>query len=158
VGWLPTNHVAWLTEDNPWLIRSLKISTITGDKNPCTEPVYANYMLVTCPEYQNIPESEYAKFFQNILNNIHWGQGPKYPLGTWWKHWEHSQHVTPICPAIKCWVRFEYTPLCAPDIPSRHILSTFWMYPTMWLQCTQWVNNQEYFQYSQKYDSNMPSG
>ena len=27
-------------------------------------------MLVACPEYQNFPESEYAKFFQNILNNI----------------------------------------------------------------------------------------
>ena len=43
---------------------------ITGDKNPCTEPVCANYMLVICPEYQNFPESEYAEFFQNMLNNI----------------------------------------------------------------------------------------
>jgi len=42
----------------------------TGDKNPCAEPVYAKYMLVTCPEYQNFPESEYAKFFQNMLNNV----------------------------------------------------------------------------------------
>ena len=46
------------------------LSTVTRDKNPCTEPVYANYMLVTCPEYQNFPGSEYAKFFQNILNNV----------------------------------------------------------------------------------------
>ena len=44
------------------------------------------------------------------LNDLqwHWGQGPKYPLGTWWKHWEHSQHVTPMCPVIKCWVHFKY--------------------------------------------------
>ena len=70
------------------------ISCYTGDKNPCTEPVYAKYMLVTCPEYQNFPESEYAKFFQNMLNNVStisqpsilWGcskrtdpLGPQYP-------------------------------------------------------------------------------
>ena len=43
--------------------------TNTGDKNSCTEPVYAKYMLVICLEYQNFPKPEYAKFFQNILNN-----------------------------------------------------------------------------------------
>ena len=88
----------------------------------------------------------------------HWGQGPKYPLGTWWKHWDHSQHVTQICPAIKYWVHFEYTLLCDPDMPSGYMLSTFWMCPAIWLQCTQWANNWAHFQYSQKSDSNMPSG
>jgi len=43
--------------------------TLTGDKNPCTEQVYAKYMLVICLEYQNFPEPEYAKFFQNMLKN-----------------------------------------------------------------------------------------
>jgi len=88
----------------------------------------------------------------------HWGQGPKYPLDTWWKHWDHSQHVTPICPAIKCWVHFEYTPLCAPDMPSGHILSTFWMFPAIWLQCTQWANNWAHFECSAKSNHNVPSG
>ena len=41
----------------------------TGDKNPYTEPVYAKYMLVICLEYQNYAEPEYAKFFQNMLND-----------------------------------------------------------------------------------------
>jgi len=28
----------------------------------------------------------------------HWGQGPKYPPGTCWIHWEYRQQVTPMCP------------------------------------------------------------
>ena len=44
--------------------------TITGDKPPCTETVYAQYMVVPCPEYQHFPESEHAEFFQNPLNNV----------------------------------------------------------------------------------------
>jgi len=88
----------------------------------------------------------------------HWGQGPKYPLGTLWTHWEHRQHVTPICPVIKCWVHFEYTPLCDPDMSSGYILSTFWMCPAMWLQCTQWAKNWAHFQYSVKCNHNVPSG
>ena len=92
------------------------------------------------------------------LTSSHWGQGPKYPLGTWWKYWDRSQHVTQMCPVIKCWVHFEYTLLCNPDMPSGYILSTFWMSPAIWLQCTQWANNWVHFQYSQKSDPNMPSG
>ena len=26
-------------------------SDLTGDKDPCTEPVYAEYMVVPCPKY-----------------------------------------------------------------------------------------------------------
>jgi hypothetical protein len=43
---------------------------ITGDNPPCTEPVYAQYMVVPCPEYQHFPELEHAEFFQNTLNNV----------------------------------------------------------------------------------------
>jgi hypothetical protein len=43
---------------------------IAGDKVPCTEPVHVLYMVVLCPEYQHFPESEHAKFFWNILNNV----------------------------------------------------------------------------------------
>jgi len=33
----------------------------------------------------------------------HWGQGPKYPPGTCWIHWEYRQQVTPMCPVgIDC--------------------------------------------------------
>ena len=60
----------FLISGNSGLWHFLILVTHTGDKNPCTKPVYANYILVTCPEYQNFPKSEYAKFFQNILNNI----------------------------------------------------------------------------------------
>ena len=88
---------------------------------------------------------------------LHWGQGPKYSLGTWWKHWNHSQHVTLICPVVKCWVHFEYTLLCDPDMPSGHMLSTFWMCPAIWLQCTQWPNNRAHFQCSAKCDHNVPT-
>jgi len=95
---------------------------------------------------------------ENVPSSLHWGQGPKYPLGTLWKHWEHRQHVTPMCPVIKCWVHFEYTPLCDPDMPSGYILSTFWICPAMWLQCTQWVKNWAHFQCSEKCDHNVPSG
>jgi hypothetical protein len=49
---------ACLTEEN------------TGDKAPCTGPVYDQYMVVLCPEYQHFPESEPAEFFQNTLNNV----------------------------------------------------------------------------------------
>ena len=52
------------------------------------------------------------------LRNSHWGQGPKSPLGTWWKHWEHSQHVTPMCPEIKCWVHFECAQPSDSNVPS----------------------------------------
>ena len=34
----------------------------------------------------------------------HWGQGPKYPPGTCWIHWEYRQQVTPMCPVGKSWV------------------------------------------------------
>jgi len=88
----------------------------------------------------------------------HWGQGPKYPLGTLWTHWEHRQHVTPMCPVIKCWVHFKCTPLCDPDMPSGYILSTFWMCPAMWLQFTQWAKNWAYFECSARCDHNVPSG
>jgi hypothetical protein len=45
-------------------------SSDTGGKLPCTEPVYAQYMVVLCPEYQSFPESEHTEFFQNTLNNV----------------------------------------------------------------------------------------
>ena len=28
----------------------------------------------------------------------HWGQGPIYPVGTCWVHWEYRQCVTTMCP------------------------------------------------------------
>ena len=120
---------------------------------------------IGCPDRDNdypggsslsILESQFWSYCSHTTR--HWGQGPKYPLGTWWKHWDRSQHATQICPVIKCWVHFKYTLLCDPDMPSGHILSTFWMYPAIWLQCTQWPNNWVHFQYSQKSDPNMPSG
>jgi hypothetical protein len=40
---------------------------ITGDKAPCTEPVYVQYMVIPCPEYQHFPEPEHTEFFQDIL-------------------------------------------------------------------------------------------
>jgi hypothetical protein len=42
----------------------------TGEKPPCTEPAYAQYMVVPCPEYQPFPELEHDEFFQNTLNNV----------------------------------------------------------------------------------------
>ena len=42
----------------------------TEDKAPCTELVYAKYMVVPCPEYQHFSEPEHAKFFQSTLDNI----------------------------------------------------------------------------------------
>jgi hypothetical protein len=42
----------------------------TGGKPPCTEPVYAQYMVVLCPEYLYFTESEHTVFFQNTLNNV----------------------------------------------------------------------------------------
>jgi len=36
--------------------------------------------------------------------STHWGQGPKYPPGTCWIHWEYRQQVTPMCPVGKSWV------------------------------------------------------
>ena len=74
----------------------------TGDKNPYTEPVYGNYMLVTCPEHQNFPESEYAKFFQNILNNITAISQPSIFL-------EYSKSTDPL----------------RPQYPHRQVFSTF---------------------------------
>jgi len=105
------------------------------------------------PQNQNYPVH-----LSNLPTSSHWGQGPKYPLGTLWTHWEHRQHVTLICPVIKCWVHFKYTPLCDPNMPSGYILSTFWMCPAMWLQCTQWANNWAHFECSAKCDHNVPSG
>jgi len=105
--------------------------------------------------FQSLVYISHVLVATNLRTNItifsHWGQGPKYPLGTWWKHWEHSQHMTPMCPVIKYWVYFEYTLLCDSDMPSGHILSTFWMYPVgkqlgtfsiftkIWPQYAQWV-------------------
>jgi len=37
----------------------------------------------------------------------HWGQGPKYPPGTCWIHWEYRQQVTPMCPVGVGWVHFK---------------------------------------------------
>jgi hypothetical protein len=45
-------------------------SIFTGDKNPYTEPVYAEYIVVPCLKYQHFPESEHGEFFQNMLNNV----------------------------------------------------------------------------------------
>ena len=37
----------------------------------------------------------------------HWGQGPIYPVGTWWVHCGDRQHLTTMYPVIKNWVHFE---------------------------------------------------
>ena len=67
----------------------------------------------------------------------HWGQGPKYPVDTWWTHWEHRQHVSAICPVIKCWTHLECAQPCDPNVPSGQMLNTFWMFIAMCPQCTQ---------------------
>ena len=107
----------------------------------------------------DVPILDLCLFHQHLWQGCpHWGQGPKYPLGTWWKHWDRSQHMTLICPVVKCWVHFKYTLLCDPDMPSGYMLSTFWMCPAIWLQCTQWANNWAHFQCSAKSNHNVPSG
>jgi hypothetical protein len=40
----------------------------------------------------------------------HWGQGPKYPLGTLGTHCDYRQNVITMCPGIKSWVTFK---MCA---------------------------------------------
>ena len=70
----------------------------------------------------------------------HWGQGPKYPLGTWWNieitvnmwlqyaQWSNSEYilniscyVTQICPAGTCWVHFECPQLSDSNVPTGQI-------------------------------------
>jgi len=45
--------------------------------------------------------------FSLVPSCSHWGQGPKYPPGTCWIHWEYRQQVTPMCPVGIGWVHFK---------------------------------------------------
>ena len=47
---------------------------------------------------------------------------------------------------------------CDSNMPSNQMLSTFWMCPAIWLQCTQWANNWPHFQCLVKSNHNVPSG
>jgi len=49
--------------------------------------------------------------------NTHWGQGPKYPPGTYWIHWEYRQQVTPMCPVGTGWVHFKCPLLWDSNLP-----------------------------------------
>jgi len=68
---------------------------------------------------------------------FHWGQGPKYPPGTCWIHWEYRQQVTPMCPVGKSWVYWKCTHKCGFNLLLGEMLIAFGMYPVMWPQCTQ---------------------
>ena len=80
-----------------------------------------------------------------------------YPVETCWTHCEHRQQMTKICPAIKCWIYFKYVLLCDQNMPSGQMLSTFWMFPVMWLQCIQQLQGWAHFERFRKFDHNVPS-
>ena len=58
--------------------------------------------------YMEQPEGFHARGKERhvlqLHRALHWGQGPKYPPGTCWIHWEYRQRVTPMCPVGKSWV------------------------------------------------------
>ena len=46
------------------------------------------------------------------------GTRAQMPTGYMVKHWDHSQHLTPIWPVIKCWVHFECAQPSDSNVPS----------------------------------------
>ena len=86
--------------------------------------------------------------------NIHWGQGPIYPVGTWWVHCRDRQHLTTMYPVIKNWVHFECSlqwihnvwwlkighilnvcSHCDQNVPTDYLIPPFWMITPMWSKC-----------------------
>ena len=67
-------------------------------------PVESCYKQVPCPGVQDHCS---AAYWAKCEQHRHWGQGPKYPPGTCWIHWEYRQQVTPMCPVGIGWVHFK---------------------------------------------------
>ena len=55
----------------------------------------------------HVPPSPFDKGDPEAGRWTHWGQGPKYPPGTYWIHWEYRKQVTPMCPVGIGWVHFK---------------------------------------------------
>jgi len=68
-----------------------------------TPSFFSSRSVLCCDADDPFPPAPRCRSRHHVPSS-HWGQGPKYPPGICWIHWEYRQQVTPMCPVGKSWV------------------------------------------------------
>jgi len=121
------SHLQQWLKNGKWILTSFSFPTI----NKPSSGMICKFLPSYSPDFNPI-ELVFSKFKayikrrQHIIAS-HWGQGGKYPAGTWWTHCDNRHHFITMCPAIKSWAHFEcllaMRPQCAQWLKIGHILN-----------------------------------